>query len=143
MEPPGSAPAVGERAHVLAVVGGVTVEQVLSGRLGSPLDFDQDHDEWFVVLAGAAVLEVEGERLDLGAGDHLFLPAHAAHRLVETQPGTSWLTLHGPPDGHRPPTPSGHQAAGQAPSATPLPAGTPAGGGEAPQQSTTSRAGTT
>ena len=43
--------------------------------------------------AGAAVLEVEGERLQLGAGDWVLLRADVQHRLVETLPGTSWLAL--------------------------------------------------
>ena len=56
-------------------LGGVAVEQILSGTLGSPQDYDQAHDEWVVVLEGGAVLEVEGERLDLAAGDWVLLRA--------------------------------------------------------------------
>lgn len=127
---PGAAPDEGERAEVLAVLGGVTVEQILSGRLRSPVCFDQDHDEWVVVLAGGAVVEVEGERLELCAGDHVLLPAHVTHRLMETEAGTSWLALHGPPPDH-------------AGATAPLAAGTPAGPDAASQQATTSTAGTT
>ncbi len=74
-------------------LGGVVVEQILSGTLRSPLDYDQAHDEWVVVLNGGAVLEVGDERLDLVAGDWVLLRAHVAHRLVEAVPGTSWLAL--------------------------------------------------
>ena len=88
------APAVGERAEEIARLGGVVVEQILSGTLAAPVDFDQDHDEWVIVLAGDAVLEVAGERMALGAADWVLLPAHTQHRLVETAPGTSWLALH-------------------------------------------------
>ena len=84
----------GERAAEIARLGGVVVEQILSGALTTPVDFDQDHDEWVIVLAGDAVLEVAGGRMDLGAGDWVLLPAHTPHRLVETAPGTSWLALH-------------------------------------------------
>jgi cupin 2 domain-containing protein len=54
----------------------------------------QDQDEWVVVLAGAAVVEVEGDRLDLRAEEWLFLPSGVLHTVLETEPGTSWLAVH-------------------------------------------------
>ncbi len=39
-------------------------------------------------------MEVDGERLDLVAGDWLLLPAVTPHRLVSTKPSTSWLPIH-------------------------------------------------
>lgn len=70
------------------------VEQILSGRNDQPVDFVQDHDEWVAVLAGAAVLDVEGERLDLRPGDWVLLPSGVRHSVVTTEAGTSWLALH-------------------------------------------------
>lgn len=72
------------------------MEQILSGSLASPQDYDQDHDEWVVVLAGEAVLEVEGVVHDLGEREWCFLPAHTPHRLLHTGPGTSWLAVRSP-----------------------------------------------
>jgi cupin 2 domain-containing protein len=92
--PPAEAPSVGERNEEIARLSGAVVEHTLSGSLPSPLDYDQDHDEWVVLLHGGAVLDVGDERLDLVAGDWLFLPAHATHRLIETLPETSWLAVH-------------------------------------------------
>ena len=94
---PTDGPPIGERAEEIARVGDVAVEHILSGKLESPVDYDQDHDEWVVVLGGRAVVEVGGERLNLAAGDWISLPAHVVHRLVETEPGTSWLALHSRP----------------------------------------------
>lgn len=54
----------------------------------------QDTDEWVVVLHGAAVVEVEGERIDLNAGDWVFLPAGVPHSVVRTEAGTNWLAVH-------------------------------------------------
>ena len=51
-----------------------------------------------MVLAGGATLEVDGERVELEARDWLFLPSGLPHRLVETEPGTSWLAVHLHPD---------------------------------------------
>lgn len=94
LQPPAAAPSTGERIEVLAQFGDVVIEQILSGVLHEPVDYDQAHDEWVALLAGGAVLEVGNERLTLETGDWLFLPARVAHRLVETRPGTSWLALH-------------------------------------------------
>lgn len=47
-----------------------------------------------MVLAGAAVLDVEGERLTLSPGEWLFLPSGVAHGVLRTEPGTSWLAVH-------------------------------------------------
>lgn len=88
------APASGERTEEIARLGDVLVEQILSGELPEPVDYDQSHDEWVLVLAGHAVVIVDDKRLELDGGDWVFLPAHVRHRLVQTQPGTSWLALH-------------------------------------------------
>jgi len=95
LDPPDRAPAAGETVRALARVGAVRVEQILSGHLAAPVDYLQDADEWVVVLAGRAALDVAGERVDLTAGDWVHLPAGTPHRLLETQPGTSWLTVTG------------------------------------------------
>jgi hypothetical protein len=80
---PADAPASGERTVELARVGatggtaGAVVEQILSGRLDGPVDYLEAVDELVVLLAGGAVLDVDG----------------TPHRLVETLAGTSWLTV--------------------------------------------------
>jgi cupin 2 domain-containing protein len=94
---PSAPPVVGERVDELARVNGAVVEQILSGRLTVPVDYLQDVDEWVVVLAGRAVLEVAGVRLELVARDWVLLPALTPHRLLETDPGTSWVTVTGQP----------------------------------------------
>ena len=87
------APSDGEQTVALARGTGFTVEQILSGRLAAPQLYEQEHDEWVVVLEGGAVLEVDGAAHDLVAGDWWLLPAGTPHRLVHTEPGTSWLAV--------------------------------------------------
>jgi mannose-6-phosphate isomerase-like protein (cupin superfamily) len=41
-----------------------------------------ENDEVYVVLEGSGTLEVEGERVDLGEGKAMFVPAGADHRFV-------------------------------------------------------------
>ena len=91
---PSEAPVLGELAEEVVAFENAVVEQILSGRLDAPADYLQEQDEWVVVLAGGAVLEVGGERIELCARDWLFLPSGLPHRLLETEPGTSWLAFH-------------------------------------------------
>ena len=70
------------------------VEQILSGPDVDPADYLQDSDEWITLLAGAAALEVGGERVELGPGDWVLLPAGLPHRLVEVASGSNWLAVH-------------------------------------------------
>jgi cupin 2 domain-containing protein len=60
--------------------------------------YDQDDEEWVLVVAGAARLRIEGqaEPLCLGPGDYVQVPAHVRHRVEWTDPGqaTVWLALH-------------------------------------------------
>lgn len=93
---PHDAPDTGERVDRLAHLHHVVVEQILSGELAEPVDYLEDHDEWVVVLAGAADLEADGQRLHLDAGDWVVLPAGTPHRLLATNRGTSWLAVTAP-----------------------------------------------
>jgi len=45
------------------------------------------------LLAGAAELEVDGDRLSLEPGDWLLLPRGTPHRLVRTTRGANWLAV--------------------------------------------------
>jgi cupin 2 domain-containing protein len=89
-----AAPHAGEDVERLLDLHGVVVEHILSGTLGSRVDYRQEHDEWVVLLAGGATLVVDGEPVELNAGDWLFLPALVEHTLVTTAPGSSWLAVH-------------------------------------------------
>lgn len=91
---PARAPHTGE--HVDVVVSGEQwrIEQILSGRLTAPLDDVLDHTEWVVVLAGSAVLDVQGTIQTMQTGDWILLRPGVAHRVISTEPGTSWLAVH-------------------------------------------------
>ncbi len=60
--------------------------------------YDQEKDEWVVLLKGKAGLrfENESEIIELTPGDHLVIPAHNKHRVEWTDQTqkTVWLTLH-------------------------------------------------
>jgi cupin 2 domain-containing protein len=87
------APTSGERVEHLVRAGGTVIEQILSSGLDEAIEYNQDHDEWVVLLTGRAELEIGGDRLSLEAGDWLFLPRQTPHRLVGTSQGANWLAV--------------------------------------------------
>jgi len=76
------------------------VERIVSHGQATPEGewYDQDKDEWVILLSGRAILKFDtGETLEMGAGDHVFLRSHQRHRVEFTSkdPGCIWLALHG------------------------------------------------
>lgn len=94
---PTSAP--DELVDVVAESDDVRIERIVSTGHRSPPGFwyDQDTDEWVVVLRGEAKLLLEGdtESIHLKPGDHLNIPAHRKHRVDWTSPNepTVWLAV--------------------------------------------------
>jgi cupin 2 domain-containing protein len=95
-------PAASEREHTddLLRAGSVRIERIVShGQASAPgFWYDQDWDEWVVLLAGSALLRLaeEDEARTLAVGDHLHIPAHVRHRVEWTDPRvpTVWLAVH-------------------------------------------------
>lgn len=79
---------------------GARLERIVSRGQATPDGewYDQDANEWVVLLRGAAALrfEDEPEPRVLGPGDWLDIPAHRRHRVEWTAPDepTIWLALH-------------------------------------------------
>ncbi len=76
---------------------GLKVERIDSQGQASPDGFwyDQPQDEWVVLLRGSARLEIEAQPpLTLHPGDHVTLPSHTRHRVLETSQDALWLAVH-------------------------------------------------
>ena len=74
------------------------LERIVSKGHASPEGFwyDQDEDEWVLLIEGAARLDFDdGRSLSLTVGDYLLIPAHCRHRVAWTDPErqTVWLAL--------------------------------------------------
>ena len=98
LPPPGG----GEIFQTLFASPGCRVECIVShGHASAPGDwYDQDGDEWVVLLAGDAVLRFErGGDVALKAGDWIAIPAHSRHRVESTSADALWLAVHGTPSG--------------------------------------------
>lgn len=78
--------------------GGIEIERIVSrGHATAPGEwYDQDGDEWVLVLQGQARLHYQESWIDLSAGDYLWIPAHTRHRVESTsaEPETIWLAIH-------------------------------------------------
>jgi len=79
---------------------GLRIERIISSGQATPPGewYDQEWDEWVLMLAGSAGLLLEGEESPrlLRPGAYLYLPARCRHRVDWTDPGmqTVWLAVH-------------------------------------------------
>jgi cupin 2 domain-containing protein len=78
---------------------GIRIERIVSYGQSTPVDapFDQDHDEWVLLLRGSAGLWIDGDgERELRPGDHVLIPAHRIHRVTRTAENepTVWLAIH-------------------------------------------------
>ena len=77
----------------------VLIERIVSNGHATPPDrpYLQPHDEWVMIVAGAARLLVEGQpERSLAPGDHMLVPGGVKHWVTwtaEDQP-TVWLAVH-------------------------------------------------
>ena len=78
----------------------VRVERIVSHGHRTPEGewYDQEQDEWVVLLQGESTLAwADGSTTDLEAGDAVYIPAHKKHRVASTtdDPPCVWLAVHG------------------------------------------------
>ncbi len=78
----------------------IKIEHIVSHGHSSPPGFwyDQEMNEWVIVLKGRGRVLFEGESspLELKSGDCLQIPAHTRHRVEWTDPeeDTVWLAVY-------------------------------------------------
>ena len=72
----------------------VTINRIASNRLSDGAWYDQEEDEWLMLVKGAALLLLDNEEIQLKAGDTLFIPAQQLHKVVSTSEDALWLTVH-------------------------------------------------
>jgi len=78
--------------------GHVKIERIVSKGHRSPDTgwYDQNQDEWVIVLQGAAILSFpDDELLHLSIGDHVCIPAGCRHQVSWTDPSieTVWIAV--------------------------------------------------
>ena len=89
-----------ELIEELVAKGSFRLERIVSKGHRTPEGewYDQERDEWVVLLKGRAMLKIEGrdDMPTMKPGDCIHLPANLRHRVEWTDPGkeTVWLALH-------------------------------------------------
>ena len=88
-----------ESIDVLLQRENLKIERIISKGHTSPDTgwYDQENDEWVLVLKGAAVISFENDtEVNLAVGDYVNISAHTRHRVKWTDPEmeTIWLAVH-------------------------------------------------
>lgn len=87
----------GEQLDEFPAGPGVRIERIVSrGHVTAAGEwYDQDDDEWVLVLVGEGEIEFAdpAEQVVLGEGDWIFIPAHRRHRVLRTADPTVWLAV--------------------------------------------------
>jgi mannose-6-phosphate isomerase-like protein (cupin superfamily) len=103
-----------DRAQAFTTLDGSTIRVLLDARAGgaanqslaeaelAPGQETQRHyhpatEEIYVLLAGSAEMEVEGERAFVAPGDAILIPAGARHQIVAGEAGVRFLCCCAPP----------------------------------------------
>lgn len=90
----------GELIEPLIQNDALRLERIVSAGHATPPGewYDQDRNEWVILLTGRARLRFEGTAapVELSPGDYVLIPAHHRHRVEWTDPAvkTVWLALH-------------------------------------------------
>ena len=89
----------GEIFEALIKTPGLLVERIISKGQITPTGewYDQEADEWVVLLTGRSRLRFDDEVVEMYAGDYLFIPSHRKHRVefTSSDPACIWLAIHG------------------------------------------------
>lgn len=85
----------------------VRIERILSNghRTAEGFWYDQEEDEWVMLLKGSATLEfADGTVNHLATGDSVNIPAHTKHRVSRTSENevTIWLAVFSKADQRKP-----------------------------------------
>ncbi len=87
-------PQSGETFTPLLAHKNIKINRIVSSDDLVETEYLQEEDEWLVLLEGEATLLLNEAEQTLKRGDTLFIPANTPHRVLYTQNGTLWLTVH-------------------------------------------------
>ena len=87
-------PTSGELFNTLFKSKNIEITQIVSSDKLEPKEYNQDKDEFVVLLEGEATLEIEGRVQNLQKGDYLHIPAYTKHKVLNTSKGALWLAIY-------------------------------------------------
>ncbi|MGL4781676.1 MAG: cupin domain-containing protein [Bacteroidales bacterium] len=73
----------------------IFIERICSNGVTSPTSFyyDQDFDEWILILQGRAILQIGANKYNLKKGSYMHIERHVKHRVDYTSKDCIWLTI--------------------------------------------------
>ena len=87
-------PQSGEDFTTLLEHKNIKINRIVSSDNVEPVKYNQEEDEWVVLIQGKATLLILGKELILTEGETLFIPAKTTHSVLETDTNTLWLAIH-------------------------------------------------
>lgn len=87
-------PLEGEQFEALLTHKNLRIERIISSANFSPSEYNQEQDEWVLMVQGHATMLVAGETIELTTGDYLFLPSGTIHSVLSASEGAIWLAIH-------------------------------------------------
>ncbi len=76
----------------------IKIQRIISKGHTSPKSgwYNQNENEWVIILQGEAILSFEEKDINLKVGDYINIPAHTKHKVSWTKPNTQtiWLAVH-------------------------------------------------
>jgi len=87
-------PLCGETFTTLLEHKNIKINRIVSSDDVAETVYLQEEDEWLILLEGKATLIFDNKEKVLTKGDTLFIPSKTRHRVLSTENGTLWLTVH-------------------------------------------------
>ncbi len=72
----------------------IKITQIVSSSNLDTKEYNQEYDEFVILLRGKATLEINKNIIDLKDGDYLHIPAHTKHKVLKTSNGALWLAIY-------------------------------------------------
>jgi len=74
------------------------IERIVSNNAVSPQQgwYEQDHDEWVILLQGSSIIQTSESTIELHKGDTLLIKAFEKHKVIYTSsiPHCVWIAVH-------------------------------------------------
>jgi cupin 2 domain-containing protein len=87
-------PQSGETFTTLLEHKNIKINRIVSSDELDETEYIQEEDEWLVLIEGEATLLLGQKEKTLTKGETLFIPSKTPHRVLRTEKGTLWLTVH-------------------------------------------------
>lgn len=79
------------RSRILGNTGGANLKVIRMDEAGIPYESHSTFAEALLVIEGHMQLDIEGEVIEMGAGDFYLVPAGKRHKVLEGSRGTLFL----------------------------------------------------